>query len=358
MLPQQLPTWSNVVRHHAIPSADAYGIAIAADRVRAPQQTIGYRLYWMKKGFLASREVPATPDGYVVIGRHTECDVMIEDERAVSLRHVIVRCTSTDDGAPILSVLDLRTDDGFELSDATKQHSIAATGPVVFRIGIHAVVALPSTGYPDELPTPIVDREEQRMLGAPKPKLQGVVQIVPSVAAPSKPTSQIIGPSRPVSHITLMPESVDLSRRRSVWSGQPAPVSAGPGGEQYLYELALEPAAHARRTAVVRFTGADLDHGVLIGRDDKCLDEGIRAILCLNISRVHVLLVRDRGPASSRGSGQGVCRLYDIASTNGTFVGNQRVRCVSLAGDGSTTTVSLMHSGGATLHWRSLVTLQ
>jgi hypothetical protein len=296
--------------------------------------------------------VPATPDGYVVIGRHTQCDVVIDDERAVSLRHVLVRCTSTDDGEPILSVLDLRTNECFELSDGTKQHSIAATGPLVFRIGIHAIVALPSSGgYPDHLPMPHVDREYARSLTPPdRPKviMQDAVQPSPPAPAPgSRPQSQLYGPpSRAVSRITLMPMSVDLSQRRSVWPGEPAPFSAVPGGAPYLYEIALEPHGNSRRRAIVRLTGADLDHGVLIGRADKCVDEGLRAILSENISRVHVLLVRDKG----------VCRLYDIASMNGTYVGNGKVRCIPLADEG--TTVTLLRAGGATLTWKSLVVLQ
>lgn len=352
MLPQHLPNWDHVIRNHAIRATDAYEIAVAADRARPAPTEIGYRLYWMRQGFLASHEVPASPDGYVVIGRHTSCDVVIDDERAVSLRHVLVRCTSTDDGEPILSVLDLRTNEGFELSDGTKQHSIAATGPVVFRIGIHAIVALPSHGtFPDKLPVPQVDRQEERAkVPANRPNVimqDQLVAPVPSAPSSPKPSSQLLGPSsRAVSRITLMPMSVDLSQRRSVWPGEPAPFSAVPGGEPYLYEVALEPHGNSRRRAIVRLTGADLDHGVLIGRADKCVDEGLRAILSENISRVHVLLVRDKG----------VCRLYDIASMNGTYVGNGKVRCIPLADEG--TTVTLLRSGGATLHWKSLVVLQ
>ncbi|MBS2016109.1 MAG: FHA domain-containing protein [Deltaproteobacteria bacterium] len=359
MLPRHLPSWAHVVRHHAIRAADAYEIAVAADRVRPGQAEVGYRLYWMRQGFLASHDVPDDPDGYVVIGRHTCCDVVIDDERTVSLRHVLVRCTSTDDGLPVLHVLDLDTNEGFELSDATKQHSIAATGPLVFRIGIHAIVALPSTGgYPEHLPTPVVDREQERER---KPAVGPNVVVESAAASP---------PRTPISRITLMPMSVDLSRRRSWTSGELAPRAVVPGGEPYLYEIALEPHENARRRAIVRFTGADLDHGVLIGRADKCVDDGLRAILSEAISRVHVLLVRDHG----------VCRLYDIASTNGTFAssrvppsadghassrvpptagphaGASRVRCVPLADDG--TEVSLLRRGGAVIRWRALPTLQ
>lgn len=341
MLPQQLPSWEHVIRHHAIRATDAYEIAVAADRARRPQVDTGYRLYWMRQGFLASHEIVARPDAYVVVGRHTQCDVVIDDERTVSLRHALVRCTSTDDGAPVLSVVDLKTNEGFELSDGTKQHSIAATGPVVFRIGVHSIVALPSTGtIPDHLPMPIVDRVVQPAKPAP-----GGPQVVMQSALPPRAQPQSHLHSRPVSRITLMPMTGDLAERRSVWPGEPAPFSALPGGEPYLYEISLEPHGSARRRAIVRLTGADLDQGLLIGRADKCVDEGLRAILSGGISRVHVLLVRERG----------VCRLYDVASMNGTYVGSERIRCIPLADEG--TTVTLLRSGGATLTWRSLVSL-
>lgn len=343
MLPQQLPSWEHVIRHHAIRATDAYEIAVAADRARPPQVETGYRLYWMKQGFLASHDVPATPDRFVVIGRHTQCDVVIDDERAVSLRHVLVRCTSTDDGAPVLSVVDLKTSEGFELSDGTKQHSIAASGPVVFRIGVHSIVALPSTGtVPDKLPMPVVERVEQ--LATPAPAGPRVV-MQSAVPSPPQPQSQLHSRPYPVSRITLMPMTSELAERRSVWPGEPAPFSAVPGGEPYLYEIALEPHGSARRRAIVRLTGTDLDQGLLIGRADKCVDEGLRAILSGCISRVHVLLVRDRG----------ICRLYDVASMNGTYVGNEKIRCITLADEG--TTVTLLRSGGATLTWRSLASL-
>lgn len=337
MVPGNLPSWERVVRSHAIPAADAYGIAAAAERVRAPQAQVGYRLYWMRQGFLASREVCATPDGYLVVGRHTQCDVVLDDERAVSLRHVLVRASSLDDGFPSLSVLDLRTTDGFELSDGTKQRSIVATGPLVFRVGIHAIVALPSAGrLLEALPEPQVSPPEA---SPPSPGAHARPSpSPPSPASPASPASRAA--SRAVSRITLMPASVDLSRRTSTSPFEPAPYSAGPGAEPYAYEVML--AAHDGRRAVVRLTASDVDQGVLVGRSEKCVDAGLHALLGDNVSRVHVLLVREKG----------ACRLYDVASTNGTYAGDDRVRCLRLDDEGST--VSLLRAGGVTLHWRAL----
>lgn len=105
------------------------------------------------------------------------------------------------------------------------------------------------------------------------------------------------------------------------------------------YEVILE--SDTRRVGV-RLSNADLDHGVLIGRADKCVDEGLRSILGGTISRVHVLLIRENG----------ACHLYDIASLVGTYAHGQAVRCLELNDVGSV--VQLATRGGVTLHWRAL----
>jgi hypothetical protein len=319
-----MKAWQQRARVRALSPSEAYTLAVAADRIREPQAEVGYRLYWMGDSVMGSTDVVAQPSGYVVIGRHESCDLVIDaDERIVSLRHVLVRAASLDDGFPVLSLLDLQTSAGFELSDGSKQRSVAATGPVVFRVGEHSFVALPSAGrYPDALPVPFVERGElapHRL--APKP--------IMNLAVP-----EIHGP--PPSRITVLPYSVDLSARRSsvpVVSYEPH-VPTGEG-----YEVILE--TQQRRVGVV-LSKADLDHGVLIGRSDKCVDEGLRSILGGTISRVHILLIREKG----------ACHLYDVASLVGTYVRGRRIRCLELNDVGSV--VHLASSAGVLLHWRAL----
>lgn len=62
--------------------------------------------YWLSDVLLGTIEVPADPSGYVVIGRHESCDVVLDDALALSLRHVIVRAAALDDGFSVLSVMD------------------------------------------------------------------------------------------------------------------------------------------------------------------------------------------------------------------------------------------------------------
>jgi hypothetical protein len=307
-----LKAWQDRARQKAVPAAEAYAYAVAADRLRERQTEVGYRLYWMQGNILGSLDVVARPSGYAVVGRHGSCDVVLDaEERVMSLRHVLVRVASLDDGFPLISVLDLQTSAGFELSDGTKQRSVAATGPVVFRIATCSLVALPSSGHhPAELPVPVV---QEGGLAPPR--------------------------AAPVSRITLLPHSVDFSSRRSAPIDAPAASHEPyvPTGEGY--EVVLETAS---RRVGVRLSKADLEHGVLIGRADKCVDEGLRSILGGTISRVHVLLIREKG----------TCHLYDCASLVGTYAHGQRVRCLALSDVG--TAVQLAGRGGVTLHWRAL----
>jgi hypothetical protein len=331
--------WHELVKRRALAPREAYAMAVAADRVRGPQSEVGYRLYWMSDTVLGSQEIYARPSGYAVVGRHGSCDVVLDqDERIVSLRHVLVRAASLDDGFPVISVLDLQTTTGFELSDGSKQRSVAATGPVVFRIGTCSFVALPSSGrFPSELPVPVVeagDLAPHRVAAVPiAPAAPGAAPVGPAHARPSERS--------PVSRITLLPHSVVLSERSS--SG-PLVRSSDyvPTGEGYEVILESRPRGGVPLTAGVRLTNADLEHGVLIGRADKCVDAGLRSILGTTVSRVHVLLIREKG----------ACHLYDCASLVGTYANGQRVRCLPL--DDGGTTAQLATSAGVTLHWRAL----
>ena len=119
------------------------------------------------------------------------------------------------------------------------------------------------------------------------------------------------------------------------------PATAAPGvhveGEDF--EVILEKPG---QRAGVRLSAADLEHGVLIGRSEKCVDESLVALLGGTISRVHVLLIREKG----------CCHLYDVASLVGTFTHGSRVRCLPLADEG--TSAQLAGHGGVTLHWRAV----
>src|SRR5678815_1329969 len=124
------------------PSLDtAYATAMAAERAR--ERTPGYRLYWMAAGTFGSFDIPLDPQAFVIVGRHGMCDVVLDGDPTIALRHLLVRATRLDDGCPRLSVVDLHTNIGFELPTGRRERSMAATGPIAFRVGAYAVVALP-----------------------------------------------------------------------------------------------------------------------------------------------------------------------------------------------------------------------
>lgn len=351
MLPTDLgilKAWQAAAKRRVPTAAEAYARAVAADRLRERQVQIGYRLYWMSNATFGSQEVYVGPSGYAVVGRHGSCDIVLDDERDISLRHLLVRTTALDDGFPVLNVLDLQSAFGFELSDGSQQRSVASTGPVVFRVGGTMLVALPSTGtYPDALPEPIVEpgiagghralatRIDPRVLGA---------AAASAVAAVKGGHLRLVPPPQeaaPRSRVTSLPGSVDFSRRASSipsFSGRPADANYVITGEGYEVVVELNGCR-----AGVRLTKADLEQGVLIGRADKCVDEGLRSVLSQYISRVHVLLVCEKGEL----------RLYDTASLSGTFHEGARIRSTLLQDSGTTVTLA-SRMGGVTLHWRAL----
>ena len=89
------------------------------------------------------------------------------------------------------------------------------------------------------------------------------------------------------------------------------------------YELTLE---SAMDQVSFRLSVQDLEHGVLVGRDHKrCVAAGLKRILPIGVSRVHLLLLRQRDAIVA----------HDVASMNGTWVDRRRVHAAKLDDDGS-----------------------
>lgn len=247
---------------------------------------------------MASRDL--LDGAHLIVGRHTECDAMVYEDPSVSLRHLLVRSTALDDGAPRLSILDLRTDLGFALSDGTRPRAIQTTGPAVLRLGQTTLVALPRGHWPDELPTPVCERE---------------AELRPIVA-------RRVVEAKSISRITMSSGVRHVSE---------VPLVAGDD-----WELELE---SARGRAAVLISNEDLKHGVLVGRADRCVDEGLRRTFDLDVSRVHALLLRDGNET----------RLFDLASTQGTYSRGRRVRSVVLEPDSA---ITLAKRNPVQLRWR------
>lgn len=249
-----------------------YSVARAAERARE-EPARGYRLYWMASGRFGSCDVPF--DGFVVVGRHALCDAVLDANPTIALRHLLVRATRLDDGCPRLSVLDLHTHLTFTLADGQKASSIAATGVLAFQVGAFGIVALPGGDpAPEALPEPRV------VTMGPLHPYRNVMP--PSNAAPAS--------------VTLLPRASFL-------------------GESYDPARAVTTISltNGAATASVRVSPLDLELGVLVGRAPKC-NGMLRTVLNEGISRVHVLLRRGK--------------VYDLASTQGTYALGRRVRTV------------------------------
>lgn len=287
--PGDLEEWRARVRAEAPAPDVAYRMALAAERARARPADIGLRLYWVTDRVVGDVFVRAEPGAHAIVGRHTRCDLVLGDsDPAVSLRHVLVRAEALDDGMPVLGVLDLASVDGFALSTGERERSIVATGPCVFYVGSNALVALPNVReLPDELAAPHVDRAAANPYGGHARRVE-------------------LGDGPPPSRITTLPKPVHIEK--SV-----ASVAID------LDEVAIA-FARGAVVAAVRVPETDLDRGLLLGRSDKCLDGGVRKVLSEGVSRVHALLVRERGEL----------HLYDAASTNGTFCDGNRVRFATI----------------------------
>src|SRR5689334_11817776 len=101
MLPPDVGAWLRQAKARAVAPADAYAHAVAAARRTEASEAVGYRIFWMHAdGAWGCVEAPAEAGKHVVIGRHDRCDVVLHDERAVSLRHVLLRVSALHDGFP------------------------------------------------------------------------------------------------------------------------------------------------------------------------------------------------------------------------------------------------------------------
>ena len=308
----------------------AYQLALRAERARPARATPGFRLYWMTSRELGSIDLGAGSAPFLVVGRHTQCDVVLRADPTVALRHVLVRAEQLDDGCALLHVLDLHTHNGFVLADGTSERSMATAEPVFLRVGAYGLVALPSgVALPEELAAPTAERRAAPPYRVKAAPVAPSPHPIPCPWPSPSPSPSPRAPHRPApaSHITLMPRPVDLSER--------APNASGAGD----YELVLHA---AERSAGVRLSVDDLDRGVLVGRAPRCVDAGLQAVLNMAISRVHLLLIRDRLG----------CTAYDLASTQGTYHDARRVRSLALADSG--TALGLAMAGSVQLHWRGL----
>jgi hypothetical protein len=259
---------------------EAYLRARALDAPRAPDVV---RLAWTKGDAIGFRDLPAKRDTYAVVGRHLECDIVLEADPALALRHLLVRAVTLDDGSIATRVLDLKTGLGFHLDDDAQRRALVASGPVALRLGRYALVALPPGELADRRPSPAI------------------------IDAPCVPSTRA---QRLTSRVTTLP---------------PAPMLEDIARDLAAPGFARVTLRRGEAWASVELSEAALDAGVLVGRADRC-EAKLRRVLTDGISRTHLLLLREHG----------VVHAFDVASTQGVHASGRRVRRVRMPDRGGT----------------------
>jgi hypothetical protein len=262
-----------------------------------------------------------------IVGRHGMCDIFLESDPALSLRHLAVLIHPLDDHADVrYRVLDLRTSVAFSDERGRKLEALEAEGPLFIRCGEHALFLL--TTSDEEVPWP--DDAQSGWACVPER-----VYLDDAPAEPDRwlrrRLKAVWGESdeqrTPRRRRTIVQTIRGPSRARRKLLGE---------NDEVLGQLDVE--SDDGRTAMVVGKVAARE-GVLLGRYERCDNDGLPVLTNGRISRVHLLLVEVAGA------------LYaiDTASSNGMWCGEDEARVVLLEHGRSLT----LGEGLARLEWRS-----
>ena len=236
---------------------------------------------------------------FVTIGRHTSCDLTLECDEAVSLRHLVVGIRSVRSGVR-LRLCDLGTGVGLRIEDGFACEALASEGAAFVSVGDYQLILLPTGRL---APLPWSAPAAHAWAGIPERvyfdwrtssragKYPAPVRLLPSPDNRSI-TTQIVDPPMQLRHI------------------RPPPGTRGPR----IGSVLLTASGLRERYEV---HAADLERGLLIGRYERCAfgaeDE--------RLSRVHLMLLRD---------GEHIWAI-DTASSNGTSAAGTPLRQLRLA---------------------------
>jgi hypothetical protein len=260
-----------------------------------------------------------------VVGRHGQCDLYLESDPAMSLRHLVVIVEPARDwGGPgseevRYRLIDLRTGTAFVDEAGRSLEAVTALGPAFVWVGRYLLLCFPTGGedWPAEVSAAMAllpervyvddrDAEPDRWARARRPA--AAVSLGGPRAASRSVITAVDGPTR-------------------------ARVDAGDSAER-LGTLELS-SALGRDTIDVGPEAAR--RGLLLGRYHRCDSGGATSLALERISRVHALVI------------EAVDRLWliDAASTNGMTVDGRGVRVHAL---GEREAVEL--GGVGTVRWK------
>ena len=243
-----------------------------------------------------------------LVGRHGQCDLFLDGDASLSLRHLVVIVDPAKDwggpgGADVrYRLLDLRTSTAFRDEDGRRLEAITALGPAFVFVGRYVLYCFP-TGVDDwpvdvdeamaAMPERIYieDRDaepDQWQRRRPAPRLaEGSRVHDPMVSSMRTQITAVPGPSRArLDHETDSPAMGRLEIRSRL-GADAVPVA----------ELSAQ-------------------RGILLGRYSRCDTAGAASLALERISRVHVIVVAI----------DGALWMIDAASTNGMTTDGHSVR--------------------------------
>lgn len=249
-----------------------------------------------------------------IVGRHGQCDLFLDGDGSMSLRHLVVIVDPARDwGGPGGSdvryrLLDLRTSTAFCDEEGRRLEAITALGPAFVRVGRYLLYCFP-TGVEDwpaeadaalaAMPERIYieDRDaepDQWQRRRPSRLAEGSKVHDPLVSSMRTQVTAVPGPAR--ARVDVVDDQPAMGRLeiRSRLGADAVPVG----------ELAAQ-------------------RGILLGRYSRCDTAGATSLALERISRVHVIVVAVEG------------RLWmiDAASTNGMTTDGHDVRVQPLRPD-------------------------
>lgn len=239
----------------------------------------------------------AASDGEVraaIIGRHSRATLALpRDHASAALRHLAL-LVRTERDRPVARLLDLQTEIGFADPLGRRLEAVRTDGPTFLSAG-GAVLILFPTGSSARLAD---DPEVAWKHVPPRRWLESRC----GRRTPEEPPRLGAGPG---GETLIRAEDGPRGARSRLCREEEIPV-------------ALATVASGADETHVRISGRAVDEGFLIGRYDRCEVGGPEADESL--SRVHLLIVRE---------GRRILAI-DTASTNGTYVGEDRVHLTEL----------------------------
>ncbi len=232
-----------------------------------------------------------------VLGRHSACAVsVLSTAQEVSLRHAVICVRAVSFNCLRARIFDLRTQFGFADETGRDLRGVTIDGTSFFRFGDLIVLAL-VTG---EDPSSYLSAEDAY------DAIPARIFVDAQEASPTDPKFRVLRPHSQGgsadertfvrSQLGVLPPEADLLGPDELPEGQIHLTTSN--GRRFMREVG--------RSALSR--------GLLFGRYDRC-DIGRRGGNN-ELSRVHLLLVRDRGELLA----------IDTASSNGSFRGEKQFR--------------------------------